>query len=279
MSSGSKGPKAIALIPQIENTQVSYDAEAFDNLISGHGTKLIHFRAMRCPIGVSDRNDIHHSAADHKGCSNGFVYHRVGCVTGFFQSNQAGPYMLPEGMLENSSTNVTFQRFYDGTDEPVIIAPFDKFYLADCATQVVTWELVESSVLGLDRAQYPILHVEHLVDSRGVEYQFGVDFDLADGLVRWLTQKRPGFDVKIGRGTIYSIRYRFEPHWYVNRLIHDIRVMAITDPLTFETKQTRLPYCVSMHREFVHIANQRSENGDDSGDSRSSPSGSTLGPR
>jgi hypothetical protein len=74
MSKDIKAQRGIQLVPVLDPVQISFDLEAFDNAIFSYGTKLVHYRAMRCPIGVTDRNDIHHSQADHDGCSNGFMY-------------------------------------------------------------------------------------------------------------------------------------------------------------------------------------------------------------
>jgi hypothetical protein len=95
----------------------------------------------------------------------------------------------------------------------------------------------------------------------------------------WKTQKQPGFDLKIQRGTIYSIRYRYEAHWYVKQLVHEIRVAQVTDPATFERHLERLPYAVQIQREFIFLESQRTESGKGPGESRSPGSGGTLGPR
>ena len=281
MARESKEQRGFQLVTQLEPLQISWDLPAFDNAIFSSGTTLCHFRAMRCPIGVQDRNDIRHSAADHQNCScsNGFIYIKAGVVTAFFQSNAAGPFALPEGLLESSSSMLTFPRFYDDTQERILVAPYDKLYLNDDETQVVTWELVEAHATGIDRTQYPVVCVEHLMDSRGITYQEGQDFVVQNGKIMWTGQNRPGTDLKLGRGVIYTIRYRYKPHWFIKDLIHDIRVMPTTDPVTMERNQERLPILVRVQREYIFLSAQRDDEGKNPGDSRSPESGGQLGPR
>ena len=279
MPRSSKEEKGLQLFTQIPEEQISWDAQAFDDLLTGQGVTLVHFRAMRCPIGATDRNDVHHPNEDHEGCSNGFMYHKAGCVTAWFGNNPTRPLVLPEGMLESSSTLLTLPRHYDGTEEHVIVAPYDKFYLKDCELQVVTWEMVEAHSTGIDRTQYPVVAVEHLVDSRGITYACGVDFEIRAGKIVWLGQNRPGFDVRLGKGVVYSIRYRYIPHWFVQQLLHEIRVAQITDQVTFERHVERLPYGVALQREYVFLNADRDKEGKDVEAARSPESGGSLGPR
>lgn len=274
-----KEQRGLQLIHLIDPTQISYDLDAFDNLISSQGVLLVHQKAMRCPIGVQDRNDIRHSSDDHEGCFNGFVYHNAGCVLGFFQNSTAGPLQIPEGLLEPGSCLLTVPRFYDKTQKPIIVAPFDRFVLKDCETRVVTWETIEASQTGVDRTQYPIVDVEYLMDSRGISYFQGKDFEIRSGRVCWLGEKRPGFDPKLGRGAIYSIRYQYVPAWYVKYLVHEVRVAQVTNPATFERRVERMPYAVLLQREYVFLSGQRSDDGNEPRDSRSPESGGNLGPR
>jgi len=277
-----KKPKAttqiISLFPDVD---VSYDPEAFDELLRSQGVTMVHFRALRCPIGMVDRFDDKHPNDDGKdhGCSNGFIYKEAGKISGFFHNNSQRPTFIDEGILDSSSAGFTVPRFYDGTKEPVLLAPFDRLFLSDCEARVVTWEAVNTSQTGTDRLQYKVLSVEHAIDSRGKEYRLGPDFKIVNGNIAWKTNKGPGFDSRNGKGVVYSIRYRYQPHWYIKELMHEIRVAQVTDQATFERKVERMPYAVQLQREYAFLSDQRSKDGKNERDTRTPDDGGNLGPR
>lgn len=275
------GEQIQTLIPTEE---ISFDVEEFDNLIRSQGVTLVHYRAMRNPIGMTDPNDIHHTAEEdfsHE-VDNGFIYKKAGEVTVFFQTNQQKPDIITEGILDTATSLVTVPRYYDNCNDPVVLVPFDRFFMKDCEARVVTWQTVETSSTGIDRLQYKAFEVEHLIDANGREYRDGKDFKVVKGDIKWLSSgKQPGYDAKKERGTVYVVRYRYQPHWYVKELVHEIRMAQVTNPATYDRNLVRLPYTAILQREYAFINARRKKNQENESerDARGPDDDINLGPR
>lgn len=256
----------------IPGHRISFDVEAFDEAIENQGVTLVHYRALRCPVGMTDLDDNRRTHPDHEGCSNGFIYTRVGTVRGLFinNSNRKRPDDL--GFWDGSTVQVTMPRFYDDPDDQrIFVAPFDRFYLEEADHLVPSWQLFVHHESGLDRLKYPVAMVEELVDSAGLRYYEGQDFKISHGGLQWLTQRRPtpnlttgpggsGFDTD--RGCICAIRYRYQPYWYVGQVLHEIRTTQVTDPVTGDRRVERMPQAVMLHREYVALSRDQNEPGE-----------------
>lgn len=249
---------AMARSPQVDigikhsDTGVYFDVPAFDNVITSHGVTMCHWAGIRCPVGLVDRNSGRRPHDDHEGCSNGFLYRYQGEVTCLFSGNSTTTNLNAPGLMDGSSVNITFPRFYDtDPDKFVYVANFDRLYFKEEKIQVVTWQLLEHSLTGSDRPQFPALCVLDLVDSRGVSYAEGIDFEVRAGLINWLGQNRPGLDPDSGRGRIYSVRYTYRPYYYVERLVHEVRVAQALNPVTGARESERVPVAAIINREYV----------------------------
>lgn len=225
------------------------DVVAFDNLVHARGVKMIHFRALACPVGLQDENDIHRTHADHSGCNNGFIYKPIGRVTTIFTSNVSDAKKLDAGFIDGSTVAATFPRFYDSDpDKRVMVRPFDRLYLEEEDLLVGIWDRTHRRNDGLaDRVEFPIVHVEHLVDSNLAWWIEGVDFDIAQGSVVWREGRGPT------PGTVYTAWYTYRPYWYVDRLVHEIRVTPVPDYLDGNlVALERMAYGAVLHREYVY---------------------------
>lgn len=247
--------KPKSLQPTITPILVSFDLEADDALIRGHGVRFRHFRAVRCPVGMSDIYDNRAPHPDHAGCSNGFLYQDIGLVTAHFSGNSEDTRKIDVGLIDGSSVQASFPRFYDETEDPVMIVPFDRFYLEEPGITVVNWQLFHHNLSGVDKFRYPLESVEHLVDSSGTVYQEGIDFAIKDGIIHW-GSKRPKFDPDTQKGCVCSIRYRYRPYYYCSRLIHEIRVAQRENPVTGERYINRVGQNVILTREYIFEKNQ-----------------------
>lgn len=275
------GSQYIAGFP---SAQISFDTNAFDEAIRSQGITLVHWRAMRNPTGMTDKYDIRRPnetiIQDGFDISNGFIYEKAGEVTVLFTANSAQVNTHePVGLMDPSSVSVTFPRCYDNSNERVMAVPFDRFFLKDCESQVVTWEVVTASGTGIDRLQYPAVFVESVIDSHLKKRFLGEDFDIVDGNIKWRPGKGIDMNVDIGKPGVYTIRYRYQAHWYLKQLIHEIRVAQVTDPMTYDRIVERMPYSAILSREYVFLADRRSENSNDPRDARVPSSGGTLGSR
>lgn len=223
------------------------DASAFDDAIRSQGVQLVHFRAMRCPVGLIDRYDSRRPHEDHAGCSNGHIYTLAGVVTCLFTGATDEQKSNDIGFIDGSTVQVTAPRFYDDPVEEVQVAPFDRFYLQEEAVTVPHYELVEAHATGHDKLSFPVVEVFDIMDSSGRRFDAG-DFEVRDGQLHWLNGG-PGFDASKNKGVIYAVRYSYRPYFYVSRVLHQVRVAQIDTPL--ERVVMRMPQEFVLVREII----------------------------
>lgn len=261
---------------------VTFNVDAFDEFIASQGVKFVHFRALRCPVGMVDRYDSRRPHDDHSGCSNGFIYRLAGSFTALFMSNPNYRDPTDIGFLDGSTVNITASRYYDdvdGTNQPLQIVPFDRLYLAEESLTVEHWQLVESHVTGKDRLSFPVVEVLDLVDAKGKEYKVGEDFEIQNGQIVWIDSNGPGFNTDINKGVIYAIRYTLKPYFYVSRVMHQVRVGQTETPL--ERMVTRLPQQFQIVREQQFEAQDHDPLASDPASPRQveAPAKGSFGPR
>ena len=259
ISGGAIGPRPRRPQPitgqqyQIRNIpwDISMDKKAFSQFAQSQGVRVTHYRAMPDPTGMASRGDTH-GVMGNRDSSDGFIYKKAGEVTVLFTSNSDNWESQQEGNIQYSTATCTLPDRYDDNKEPLLVAPFDRLYIEDIEVRVINMQYIESNSNGVDRLQFPATYVESLVDSDKIEYHVGQDFEIThDGDIKWLSQRRPGWNTELNRGKIYAIRYRYVPFFIISRLMHEIRVTHITDPSNFKRYLERMPYQVSVIREYV----------------------------
>lgn len=234
---------------------VSFDADAFDDLIRTQGVEMVHYRAMPCPVGLIDADDNRHPNDHHENCSNGFVYTYAGTVICGFMSNSKELKNIEIGRADGSTVQVVFPRFYEkersGTpDVPVQPSPFDRVYLKDDGICVPTWERFQVTDSGVDKLRFPVACVVDLMDSNGRRYQAGTDFNISAGRLVWDLSSNPGIDPVTKKGRVCSIRYTYRPFWYIQRMIHEVRVAQVEDEFTGDRRTHRFPQSMVLQREM-----------------------------
>lgn len=247
-----------------QGVTVSFDIEEFDRQIRFHGTQFVHFRGMRCPVGIIDRSDLRQPHPDHAGCSNGFIYTRAGEVTCLFTSNGLQVRGMDAGVLDSSTVEITIPRKYDNCEEHAFVVPYDRLYLktpdGSKPLLVPNWELVERHATGYDRLMFPAREVTDLMDNKGDRFACGTDFEVTgDGQIHWLGQNGPGLDPSTGKGRVYSIRYLYQPFWYVLRLQHEIRLNQVDNIVTGDRTVERFAQGCLIQREYVFHKNHQDD--------------------
>ena len=245
---------------------VDFDPEAFDQAIANKGVPFTHWRAFPCPIGRTSSFDYRHPHDHPPGCgftcSQGFLYQPAGVVRALYTGNSVHMLQMDLGLLTGSSVMVSMARTYDCEpgQEPrqALIAAFDRLFVPDPALVVVTTELFEVSGAPTDRVRFPIVSVVDLIDTRGNEYRTGVDFDISDGRIKWLTQRRPSYNPQLNSGDTCSIRYTYRPYYYVKELVHEVRV-GVVEALDGSSAIVRLPQSAILQRENVFEDESRNE--------------------
>ena len=230
--------------------QQSFDKAAFANLLKDQGVRFRHLRAIPDPTLLADRGDNRRLGPNSD--SDGFLYRQVGCFFGSMQANTKDVEYAVEGNIDQSQAYLTPDMFYEDGKTAVILNPWDRLELEDIELRVTTSQLISTSGLKTDRAQFPIICVEHLIGSDGFDYQEGTHFKVTpQGEIEWTSQTRPSYNPNTGQGDVYAIRFTYKPYWVIRRLLHEIRVAQITDPMTGQRYIERLPYQCVIARESV----------------------------
>lgn len=221
----SKAPIAPIQLPF---EQVTLDRQSLNTFVEGNGPIFLHYKAIPAVMGQVEKASIRTPDGMSGEISNGFIYRFAGEFKGTFTSAPQALQITDVGFVDGSTAQLILPLTYLDQNEPLYVAPYDKFYIKDLATLTTTSEKVEAHISGVDRLNFPAIYVEYLFDSRGIEYFANQDFTIQNGNIVW-TGKRPEFDASTGLGTIYSVRYRHLPFYYVERLLHEIRIFAQAD--------------------------------------------------
>lgn len=237
---------------------VSFDPEAFDDFIASHGIEFVHWKALPCPVGMIDPDDIMRRPHEHHAnCSNGFLYKRAGTFTTSFLQNTSDFKFIDPGLLDGSTVSICVPRFYDDAGGAVDVSQFDRLYLKQEQVTVTTKHTFAHHVTGVDKLMFPVVAVDWLVDARGQEYALGVDFDIKGGQLVWRDQRAPGVDPKTGKGQVCSVRYSYRPFWYVKTLPHEVRVAQIEDAASGTRTVERMPQAALLQREYIFEKEQQ----------------------
>jgi len=257
---------------------VSFDPTAFDDRIQANGIKLKHFKAVPCAGSDTESGSIR-STHDEHGCLNGFHYKLAGCFTSVIQNNPVSKVVRPEGLIDSSTAYFLLPRFYDDGNETMHFATWDRIEIANCSEPsmwVPAWEKKVASQTGIDRARFLIEKIEYVIDTFGVEYTENIDFKIINGNIHWIGQNRPGFNLMTESGVPYSIRYLYKPAFFVNRCIHQIRLLNTLDPSTGEKTEVRLPQLLETIRETEFLSQNVSDETDAANENYSPGSGANF---
>lgn len=253
--------------------QVHFGPSDFDDLITGHGVPFVHWRAMRCPVGLKGKHDARRTDECHMGCSNGFIYTKAGDLLCAPSGNNAKMAQYDPGLLTGASISITPPRYYadpEGSPQRLVqLLQFDRLFLNDEAITVPTWETFEAHQTGVDRLRFPVVEVVDLMDNQGKRYILG-DFSVSDGKIAW-GQNRPGEDPDTGKGRVCSVRYTYRPYWYVSQLVHEVRVATVDDPLTGQLVTARMPQSAILQREYLFEKEDRDSQAADPNSPRQVP--------
>jgi hypothetical protein len=260
------------------NRSVAFDVDAFDEAIISHGVSFVHWRSMPNPVGLIDKYDARRPDPDHSASSTGRIYTKAGCFQALFTSNSKELRQIDGAALNASTASMTPQRFYTGTDEYVHLTPGDRLYLAEESVMVTAQQLVEASETGIDRLKFPAARVLDIVDATNRRYT-AAEFKVCDGRIEWTSADRPGINVELGRGRIYAIRYLYRPYWYVERMLHEIRVAQHENEFTGERRTVRMPQAAMIQREYLYEAEQNDPEAAPSPRQMQAPSDGGFGPR
>ena len=137
---------------------------------------------------------------------SGYIDVRPIKTLSFLQSQLQENKQLPEGWIDGQSIAAKFHR-------GVELKYFTLVELIDFTD--IYFQRINRSDGGIDRLKYNCKRVNVLIDSSGIEYFQGSDFQLTeDGDIKWSLNKRPTPD------TIYSVHYEYPPRFRAMTAMH-----------------------------------------------------------
>lgn len=251
--------KLLVLPDAIPN--VGFNLKAQEQFAKNRGVIFEHYAAIPSTIGAKDRGDYRRPDSLDVIAENGFIYKKVGEFVGTIVGNGAQESNVEGGIYDSSTARLIIPKFYN-TQNPnqqkeIHLLPGDRVYAKDIALEVPNYQKVQYEPNRSDFLQFPAIKVEFLIDSKGIEYTYGVDFKLNDsGNVIWLNGgKNPGIDPDTLKGRIYGIRYNYIAYWYVQQLINEVRITNTSDA----NAPSRMPYHAVIQREYVYHNRKRGD--------------------
>jgi hypothetical protein len=224
--------------------QVGMNPTVFEEAIRAHGVRMIHSKPLLCP----KRRDLY--TPDHdpncKQCQNGFLYYEPKEFIGLFQGNSNNRNFGMNGTFDVDQVMITVPtKYLDGTELDA------QFYdqIAVVNDECRYFQLIEHSVTGRDRLHFPAIDVDKLIDFHGREYTIGIDFALDGGDIVWTGTERPGYDITIDRGVIYSVNYYTRPIFTVIALPHQFR--STQQKVAGGGAEARFPQSLVCRKEFI----------------------------
>lgn len=253
MSNNNRKKVLPNLIPNI-----GFNLKSQEDFVVDHGIEIEHWVAIPSPIGKKGRGDYRRPDVLDTVTENGYIYKKKGVFVGLIvgNSHSNNHQILEGGIFDDSTSRLILPKYYkilcDGTKDntEISLLPGDRLYASQMQLTVPNYEEAEYNPYGTDFLQFPAKCVEHLIDSRGIEYQQGKHFSVDnDGNISWNGGKNnPGVDPDTGKGRIYSIRYQYIAFWYVQRLINEIRITNDGN----SDSPNRMPYHAVIQREYVY---------------------------
>lgn len=257
------------------NQSVAFDVEAFNTAIIAHGVTLVHWQAMPNPVGLIDKYDNRRpNLTNNNNVFNGFYYKKVGALKATISNNTKEAKASTGGLVDAGVAQLTAHTFYlddngDISNKRVYLSPFDRFYLDQTDILAPRGELVEASITGTDTLNFPVEQVLSIVDADGIEYTSDC-YQIIDGTIKW-GNKRPSFDIEVNKGKIYSIKYLLRPFYYVDRLLHEIRLAQVEDPYTGDRKFVPINQSCIINREYIFQNKSKNPEDPNQKDAISSP--------
>lgn len=254
---------------------VEINPHATNSFIAGLGIRFLHLQAVPDPLYKNSEGDPRHSFNQEDSYmfenspvfvrENGFLYFPKKVVIGIFSSNDKNLKSIDPGLYSESGAMISFNRYYEGTQEVVEMSEYDKLIPCESADQFFSTSMqqFEHNPTGIDRLQFPAHQVRVLVDSDAKTYQQGIDFTLNKGQIQWNPGKEPGYNKSTGKGKVCSVRFTYKPYMYVRMVYHDIRIRPeIIDSSSGETKSTATgPFC-AVQRDFIFLDKRNANDSD-----------------
>lgn len=246
-SPGSFGPFMPGILPD-----PSIRGAAFDQLLNNRGIRFLHRIAAPCP-NMNALNDNNHDPECPFCDQSQILYVEEKEIWGVLSSNTLEKLYEIQGVWEVGTAVITFPTEYDDG----LQADFNVFDQLICPDfQVRLSDLKEYDNLPSLGLKYPIervVNVTSVVNNAIKNYVEGVDFNVVNGKLEWITGQEPSYNDIEEIGEVLSITYVANPVYNVLQTLHELRV---TQELIDGVKTAkRLPQQVLVKRDFLFKAN------------------------
>jgi hypothetical protein len=221
----------------------SVKRDAFNELIQNRGIRFIHSKAYPCS-NMKNLGDNNHDPLCPHCDGSGILYYDAREIFGAFSSNSIERQFEKQGAWELGTVVATFPTEYpDGVEAD--FSMFDKLEVTDFTVRL--WELKEYETRTdlKQQLRYPIVktsRVEAVNNSTRKEYLEGTDFNIEDGMIKWVSGRTPP------EGQVYSVNYYCKPVYVV---LNPLRELRITQELVDGQKVARrMPQQVVLRRDY-----------------------------
>ena len=226
---------------------------AFDQLMQNRGIRFIHKRSVPCP-NIRSLDDNTHDPNCPFCDNSGILRYGDREIIGVFQSNSLEKLFEQQGVWEVGTAVVTLPAEYaDGTQAD--FNTFDQLDIVDF--EVRLWEIkeFEPRTGNKQRLRYPIgtggIDFMSSVEAGVLRvYELGVDFNVVDGEIEWVTGQEPGFDAATDIGSVFSVGYFANPVYNVLQHMRELRVTQEMQPDGTKIAR-RLPQEIMVRRDFL----------------------------
>jgi hypothetical protein len=218
--------------------------ESFNEMIQARGVRFYHSKAYPCSNMRSLDDNNHDPLCPHCDGS-GILYYDRREVFGIWSSNSIERQFERNGVYEIGTVMLTVPTHYaDGVEAD--FSMFDRMEVVDY--EVRLWDLKHHDPdvnSGVGKMRYPIVktsRVESVSANSRQEYIEGVDFNIVDGNIAWVSGKSPA------EGQVYSVNYYCKPVYIV---LNPMRELRVTQEQTSAGRVTeRLPQSLVLRRDF-----------------------------
>lgn len=243
--------------------------EAYQQLLESQGVRMFHSRPVPCP-------NVRSLQPDHvPGCNicfNGFVYYDQREFIGVSMGNSLDRKFGANGTWDLDQSTIIIP-VEDLKGNVMDVQYFDQIVIPDFSVRY--YQRVEHSQSGIDRLQFPAVHLDFVMDSRGKVYRIGTDVIIDQGRLKWIGN-RPGYDPTLRRGVIYSVNYYTAPVLSIINLPHQLRMFQTEGPKGPGTPNVpqRFPQLAVVRKEFIPFDQADKQGAPD----RPEPPSGSIGP-
>lgn len=192
-----------------------FSHDAHNNLIKTKGFKATHWSHALNPARTTVEAGVDLSKETDVGAFN--LYDPKEFYIAIQQLNWNDQYII-QGVHGNMAINaVNYTSYYEdsGEEKERVYLSKNDVIMINSGMTVLVRQLFEYKPTGPMRLKFPIVEVQYLADGNDVRYEQGTDFVIENGMINWISQNRPSWDAKNGRGAPLSVAYWTYPYFSV----------------------------------------------------------------